>query len=327
VRAILRSSLKDLTIVSYGGPDVGLLAAAGKIKKVVYGFVSLDSIPLEPHFRAARQRGALEVMELDEGMLQWGLYAASLRLPFLPTRAGLGSDVMRVNPHLRTVRSPYDDGEELVAVPAIQLDVALIHMNRADARGNGQFLGPDPYFDDLFCMAAKRRFMSCERIVATEDLLKEGSIHTLRINRMMTDGVVEAPRGAHFTACEPDYERDEAFQREYATAAGSAETWKAFEARYLAVGSEAELVFRVGEDQSSALGDLLPAGEQGERSGLHAVPQLGLDEALVDHLGAREPRLPAATDALPDARHERSPSRYVSRARRTFARARWRRTL
>src|SRR5436189_1347502 len=116
IREILRSPLRDLTLVTYGGPDVGMLCAAGKVKKVVYGFVSLDSIPLEPHFRAARQNGTIaEAVELDEGMLQWGLYAASLRLPFLPTRAGLGSDVMSINPCLRTVRSPYDDGEELLA--------------------------------------------------------------------------------------------------------------------------------------------------------------------------------------------------------------------
>ena len=142
------------------------------------------------------------------------MYAAALRLPFLPTRAGLGSDVMRVNPHLKTVKSPYDDGEELVAVPAITLDVALIHMNRADECGNGQFLGPDPFFDDLFCLAAKRRFMSCERIVPTEQLLHEGCAHSLKINRMMVDGVVETPRGAHFTECPPDYGRDEAFHRD-----------------------------------------------------------------------------------------------------------------
>ncbi|MDH4170368.1 MAG: acyl CoA--acetate/3-ketoacid CoA transferase subunit alpha, partial [Acidimicrobiia bacterium] len=55
VRAIVRSDLEDLTIVSYGGPDIGILCATGQAKKVVYGFVSLDSIPLEPHFRAARQ--------------------------------------------------------------------------------------------------------------------------------------------------------------------------------------------------------------------------------------------------------------------------------
>ena len=48
---------------------------------------------------------------------------------------------------------------------------------------------PDLFFDDLYCLAAKRRYMSCERLVPTEELLREGSIHTLRINRMMTDGV------------------------------------------------------------------------------------------------------------------------------------------
>ncbi len=238
VRAILRSPLKDLTIVSYGGPDVGLLCAAGKVKKVVYGFVSLDSIPLEPHFRAARQAGAIEAAEFDEGMFQWGLYAAALRLPFLPTRAGLGSDVMTINPHLKLVRSPYEDGEELVAMPAITLDVALIHMNRADVHGNGQFLGPDLYFDDLFCMAARRRFMTCEKIVETKDLLRAGSVHTLKINRMMVDGVIETPGGAHFTECPPDYGRDEAFQSEYAAAASDAERWKAFKGTYLDLPSE-----------------------------------------------------------------------------------------
>jgi len=234
VRAILRSPLRDLTVVSYGGPDVGMLCAAGKVRKAVYGFVSLDSIPLEPHFRVARQQGAIEAVELDEGMLQWGLYAAALRLPFLPTRAGLHSGVIDINPQLRTVRSPYDDGEELVAVPAIALDVALVHMNRADASGNGQYLGPDLYFDDLFCMAARRRFLSCERILTTHALLTEGSVHTLRINRMMTDGVVEAPNGAHFTSCDPDYGRDEAFQKEYAST-----DWSEFKARYIDV-DEAE---------------------------------------------------------------------------------------
>ena len=239
VREILRSPLKDLTLVSYGGPDVGLLCAAGKVRKVVYGFVSLDSIPLEPHFRIARQTGAIEAFELDEGMFQWGLYAAANRLPFLPTRAGLGSDVLQMNPELKLVKSPYGEGEELVAMPALELDVALIHMNRADETGNGQFLGPDPYFDDLYCMAAKRRFMSCEKIIPTKDLLQEGSVHTLKINRMMVDAVIEAPGGAHFTECPPDYGRDEEFQREYAYSAGDAEAWSKFKARYLDLESEA----------------------------------------------------------------------------------------
>ena len=239
VRAIANSDLKDLTLVSYGGPDVGLLVAAGKVTRLVSGFVSLDSIALEPHFRAARQRGEVKFTEVDEGMLQWGLLAASQRLPFLPIRAGLGSDVMRVNPELKTVTSPYGDEEELVAMPALTLDAAIIHMNRADARGNGQFLGPDPYFDDLYCLAAEQRFMSCERIVETEDLLKEGSFHTLKINRLMVDGVIETPNGAHFTTCTPDYERDEKFQKAYATAAADPEAWAAFRERFLAGDEDA----------------------------------------------------------------------------------------
>jgi glutaconate CoA-transferase subunit A len=231
VRAICRSPVKDLTVVSYGGPDVGLLCAYGKVRKVVTGFVSMDSIPLEPHFRAARQRGEIEMTELDEGMLQWGLYAAANRLPFMPTRAGLGSDVLTTNRELKTIASPYD-GTVVVAMPPLHLDVALVHMNRADAQGNAQYLGPDVYFDDLYCMAADKAFVSCERVV---DDFSEGTFHTLRISRLWVDGVVEAPGGAHFTSCVPDYDRDEAFQNTYAKAASSDEAWADFRGRFIDV--------------------------------------------------------------------------------------------
>jgi glutaconate CoA-transferase, subunit A len=233
VRALLRSAVTDLTVVSFGGPDVGLLIAAGRVRRVVCGFVSLDTIALEPHYRRGRQAGAVELTELDEGMLHWGLLAAAQRLPFLPMRAGLGSDVLTVNPGLRTVRSPYADAAELVAVPALTLDVALVHMNRADAGGNGQYLGPDPYFDDLFCLAAQRAFVSCERIVPTASLLAEGPPQSLLLNRAMVAGVAETPGGAHFTSCVPDYGRDEEFQAHYAAAAGSPQAWQRFQAEYL----------------------------------------------------------------------------------------------
>jgi glutaconate CoA-transferase, subunit A len=234
VRAILRSPLRDLTVVSYAGPDAGLLIASGQARRIVTGFASLDSIALEPHFRNGRQQGTVKLTELDEGMLHWGLLAAAHRLPFLPIRAGLGSDVMRVNPALRTVRSPYPDrghpgGEDLVAMPALRLDAALVHMNRADAAGNGQYLGPDPYFDDLFCLAAERAYVSCERIVPA----LTGPPQSLLLNRAMVHGVTETPNGAHFTSCAPDYGRDEDFQRRYAKAAADPADWRRFRADYL----------------------------------------------------------------------------------------------
>ena len=245
VRAILRSDLTDLTIVSYGGADVGLLVRAGKVRKLVYAFVSLDTVPLEPNFQRARQgKEVAEVVELDEGMFQTGLRAAAQRLPFLPMRAGLGSDVLVNNPDIRTVTSPYADAdgvhEELVAVPALHLDVALVHLNRADKHGNATYLGPDPYFDDLFCMAADRAYVSVEQVIDTAGLTVDTPVQRLLLSRMMVSGVVETPNGAHFTTCTPDYERDEKFQKAYvAAASGSDEEWTAFEQRFLAGDEDA----------------------------------------------------------------------------------------
>ena len=240
VRAIVRSDLDDLTVVTHGGPDLGLLCAAGKVRRAVYAFASLDTIPLEPHFRAARQAGAIEDEPLDEGLFHLGLQAAAWRVPFLPSRVGLGSDLLRHNTRLTTFASPVPGPgggppEQLVAMPAIELDAAICHLNVADRRGNAMFLGPDLDWDDLLLQAAPPggRFISAERVVATEDLAAQGTLHQMRISRMMVDGVVEAPGGAHFTLCDPEYPRDEAVQRAYAESARSPEAWAAFRSEWV----------------------------------------------------------------------------------------------
>ncbi len=250
VRAICRSGLTDLTIVAYGGPDVGLLCATEKVRKVVCGFVTLDSIALDPYWRAARQHGRVEVMEVDEGMFFLGLQAAAWRVPFLPTRAGLGSDVLAINPDLRLVRSPYGVGSpyladpadsevDLVAMPALHLDAAIVHVNRADTAGNGQILSSDPFFDALFLGAAERRFLTTERIVPNGELAGEAHpLSTVPIHRMLTDGVAESRGGAHFTANPPDYGRDEAFQKDYAAAASDPAEWETFARRYIYVSDD-----------------------------------------------------------------------------------------
>lgn len=242
VREIYRSAVKDLTVVSCGGPDVGLLCAAGKVRRLIAPFVTMDSVALEPHFRAARQAGRIEFTEYDEGMFMFGLLAAAHRLPFMPTRAGLGSDVLRVNPSLRTVRSPYPGSEELVAVPALTMDVALVHMDVADRRGNGRYLGADPYLDDLFAKAASRTYLSAERVVAPGEL--GGPPQTLLVSRMHVTGVTETPGGAHFTGIGRRGARDENFQRHYAKSAADPEAWQAFADRFLS-GDEAEYAEQV----------------------------------------------------------------------------------
>ncbi|WP_206055007.1 CoA transferase subunit A [Nocardia sp. CS682] len=244
VRAILRSDLTDLTVVSYGGPDLGLLCSAGKVRKAYYGFVSLDSAPFyDPWFAHARTSGALVAREMDEGMLKCGLEAAAARLPFLPIRAGLGSDVPNFwDGEMRTVASPYPDAdgrtEILMAMPALNLDAALVHLNIGDRHGNAAYTGVDPYFDDLYCLAAERRYVSVERIVETDELVKTVPLQSLLLNRMMVDGVVEAPNGAHFTLAGDSYGRDEKFQKHYVQSAKTPEAWQQFVDRYLAVSED-----------------------------------------------------------------------------------------
>lgn len=231
VHALARSPVEDLRVVSFGGPDVGLLCAAGKVREVVYGFVSLDAIPLEPHFRAARQAGQFESAELDEGMLRLGLMAACYRLPFLPTRAGLGSSVPDMNPGLRTVANPYDPEEILLAMPALELDAALLHVHRADRHGNAAILSPDPFFDDLFAGAAQRTWISCEQLCSTAELQPLPA--SMRLRRDQVQGVIHLPGGAHFTECLPDYPRDAQALQRYARSARAPSAEDSFLRRYL----------------------------------------------------------------------------------------------
>ena len=250
VREILRSDLEDLTVVAYGGADVGMLCAAGKVRKLVFAFVSLDAIPLEPWFRRSREAGAIEVLELDEGMFQWGLKAAAFGLPFLPTRVGLGTDLAELG-GLRTVQSPYEDGETLIAMPALRLDAALLHVSRADWRGNVQLLGPDAYYDEWFAKAAAKAYVSCEELVdRMEDRYPEDAHHSL-FERCFVSGVTEIPYGAHPASMPPHYGWDMKALNAYGGAAKDPGDWNAVKDRFVGA-NEADYLALVGGKEAVA---------------------------------------------------------------------------
>ena len=246
VRELLRSDVTDLTLVSYGGCDVGMLCAAGKVKKLIFAFVSLDAIPLEPYFRLARQNATVEVMEVDEGMFRLGLKAAAMRVPYIPTALGLGTDVLTRNPELALVGSPYQEGEEWVAMPALELDVSLVHVDRADSRGLCQIKGPDHYMDDLFVRAAERTFVSCDELVETEYFHRDiEETRSVFWERSQTTGVVHSACGAHPTSCAPLYGVDAAHLRRYAASAKEEGGWSGYYEEFIAPG-EARYLERVG---------------------------------------------------------------------------------
>ena len=244
VREILRSDLKDLTLVSYGGADVGMLCAAGKVKKLVFAFVSLDFIPLEAHFRQARQKGAMEVMEIDEGMMLLGLRAAAWGLPFIPTEVGLGTDIVNRNPDLKLVDSPYDD-KEWVAMPALKLDASLIHVDHADKRGVCQISGPDHYMDDMFARAAEKTYVSCDELVDSSYFTAQEQARLVFWERSVTTGVVHIPGGAHPSSCNPMYGFDAPHFKEYSAAARDEAGFAGYAEKYLGA-SEADYQSAVG---------------------------------------------------------------------------------
>ncbi len=137
VRAILRSPVRDLTLVALRRPRRGPAlpggqGAPGRLGlRVARLHTARAALPCRPP--VGRGGGDRDRRGDDAARPAGGSVAGAV-----PTdRVGLGSDLLRLNPELRTVRSPYADGEELVAVPALELDVALVHMNRGDAGGTG----------------------------------------------------------------------------------------------------------------------------------------------------------------------------------------------
>ena len=202
VRAVASADVGDLTVYSYAAMDLDLLIGAGKVGKAVFGFVAFDGgAPGKVgNLVRARREETVDIREMDEYMFCCQFKAAAERIPFYPVRGGIGTDVLRVNPELQTIKDPYG-GETLVAVPACRPDYVFIHVNEADQLGNARIIG-DPYWDTVFAMAGKKVVLSSERI------LPVGEIQDSDILGIYVDQVVEAPGGAYPGGCYPDYTFD-----------------------------------------------------------------------------------------------------------------------
>jgi glutaconate CoA-transferase subunit A len=193
VRHMVRRGLRDLTVIGspVGGLDVDLLIGAGCVRKVICPYVGAEALaPIGPFFRAAAERGEIEVWECDEGQYYTGLQAAAQMLPFLPCRGGVGTSFPELNPDLKTFRDPVR-GETLLAVPAIEPDLALLHAACSDPFGNVQFVGTG-YADRLLWRAADRTLVQVERIVANEQIRQRPELTAL-----VASAVLRAPWGAH----------------------------------------------------------------------------------------------------------------------------------
>ncbi len=226
VRALARTGVRGLRlIVDVGGPEVDLLMGVGAVSEVIYAFVGFEFLGLAPHFRAARQRGQIRFQEWSEYTVMAGLDAAIKHVPFMPTRAGLATDLLEVNHAFRQISDPFG-GPDLVAVPALVPDFSLIHANYADAAGNALILG-DGHIDNLCAKAARTTLVTAESVVPTTTLQQIGyGTHILRI---YVNGVAQARWGAHPTQAAPTYRLDLEALKDYLYHAADPGRWKAYQ--------------------------------------------------------------------------------------------------
>ncbi len=216
VRGLIRRGLKDLTVVgaASAGLEVDLLVAAGCVRRVVAPYVSGEALaPIGPAFRAAAERGKIEVFELDEAMYYAALRAAAQRIPFNPWRSGVGTSFPEVNPAIKVFRDPIA-GETLLAIPAVNIDVAFLHAAVSDPYGNVQYVGHG-YGDRAMYAAADLTFVQVERIVSNEDIRRDPA----RTAIPGADGVIRARFGAHPYSSPGSYAEDQEHIARYVRAA------------------------------------------------------------------------------------------------------------
>jgi glutaconate CoA-transferase subunit A len=216
VRGIIKRGIRNLTVVgaASSGLEIDLLIAAGCAKRVVAPYVGAEVLaPIGPAFRAAVERGKVEVFELDEAMYYAGLRAAAQRVPFNPWRSGVGTSFPEINPAIKVFKDPIN-GETLLAIPAVNIDIAFLHAAVSDPYGNVQYVG-HAYGDRAIYAAADTTFVQVEQVVSNEEIRKD----PLRTVIPGADGVIRARFGAHPYSSPGYYTEDQAHIREYVKSA------------------------------------------------------------------------------------------------------------
>jgi glutaconate CoA-transferase subunit A len=216
VRRLVRSGVRDLTLVgaASSGLEVDMLIASGCVKTLISTYVGAEGLaPIGPAFRRAAQEGELDLFELDEAHFYAGLRASAQRLPFNPWRAGVGTSYPELNPRLQTFRDPLND-ELLVAVPAIEIDIAFLHAAISDPYGNVQHAGTG-FGDRAIHAASDRTVVQVEQVVSNEQIRQNPAATSVP----GADAIVRAPYGAHPFASHGYYPADQEHIREYVAAA------------------------------------------------------------------------------------------------------------
>jgi glutaconate CoA-transferase subunit A len=225
VHEIVRQGKCGLEVVKTAGAyDVDLLCAAGCVDAVSAGFVGYETpFGMAPAYRKAVEAGRVAAHEHACATVIAGLRAAIQGVPFMPVAGLQGSDLPAAR-GFQSLTDPYA-GTEVFVVPALRPDVAIIHVQEADAQGNGRIVGTR-FEDVLMAQAASRVILTAERIVDAEGFREVPE--TVAIPGFLVDAVVPAPRGAWPFSCTPYYGYDAEYLAAWVNAARDQESARRF---------------------------------------------------------------------------------------------------
>jgi glutaconate CoA-transferase subunit A len=249
-RELVRQGKKDLRVCGQGVLELDLWLAAGLVKKLDITYIALEVYGVSSALRRAVESGqVVSCVEWSNAAITWRMKATSMGVPFLPARSMLGSDMIKYS-SAKVIEDPFT-GMKLCLLPALILDVALIHVHRADRYGNAQIEGISGFAFEM-SRAAKRLIISAEEIVPTEEIRKYPD-RTI-IPYFLVDAVVHAPFGSHPGEMVYDYVRDEPGIREWVEASKTSEGAQAYLDKYVfGVESHAEYMELIGQQRLEQL--------------------------------------------------------------------------
>ncbi|NJD59494.1 MAG: CoA transferase subunit A [Anaerolineales bacterium] len=251
-RELVRQGKKDLRVCGQGVLELDLWMAAGLVKKLDITYIGLEVYGTSNALRRAVESGQIVTcVEWSNASISWRMKATAMGVPFLPARSMLGTDMIKYS-SAKVVEDPFS-GIKVCLLPALILDVAIIHVHRADRYGNAQIEGITGFGAEM-ARATKRLILSAEEIVDTDEIRKYPD-RTI-IPYYLVDAVVHAPFGSHPGEMAYMYGRDEAVIREWVESSKTAEGAKAYLDKYVyGVANHEEYMKLIGEEQLSQLVD------------------------------------------------------------------------
>ncbi len=251
-RELVRQGKKDLRVCGQGVLELDLWLGAGLVKKLDITYIGLEVYGTCNALRRAVESGqVVSCVEWSNASISWRMKATAMGVPFLPTRSMLGTDTMKYS-SAKVIEDPFT-GLKVCLLPALILDVALIHVHRADRYGNAQIEGISGFSAEM-ARATKRLIISAEEIVSTDEIRKYPD-RTI-IPYYLVDAVVHAPFGSHPGEMAYMYGRDEPVIKEWVDMSKTVEGTQGYLDKYvLEVANHQEYLQLIGDGRLSKLVD------------------------------------------------------------------------